>query len=112
MDISSEVIGDITILKLSGNIVGGPESITVNQTLSNLIDDKKVNVILDLSGIDFMNSSGLGVIIHSANQLKQNSGSLKLANVSDKIKHIMKITKLDSVFDSYESVESAVNSYN
>ncbi|MCB0279386.1 MAG: STAS domain-containing protein [Calditrichaeota bacterium] len=112
MDISVEEIGQVTVLKLSGNIVGGPESITVNQTLANLISDKKVRVILDLSGIDFMNSSGLGVIIHSANQLKQNNGSLRLANVSDKIKHIMKITKLDSVFDSYESVDAAVKSFN
>ena len=111
MDYNKETEGNVTILTLSGKIVGGPESLKFNQTLSNLIDEGNVNVILDLSKIELMNSSGLGIIIHSVNQLKQNNGSLKLANVSSKIKQIMEITKLDSIFDCYDTVDEAVDSF-
>jgi anti-sigma B factor antagonist len=111
MDYSKKTDGNVTILTLSGKIVGGPESLKFNQTLSNLIEEGSVNVILDLSKIELMNSSGLGIIIHSVNQLKQNSGSLKLANVSSKIRQIMEITKLDSIFQCYDTVEDAVKSF-
>lgn len=111
MDYSKKSQGDVTILTLSGKIVGGPESLKFNQTLSNLIDEGNVNVILDLSEIELMNSSGLGIIIHSVNQLKQNNGSLKLAKVSDKIRQIMEITKLNSIFESYDTIEEAVESF-
>ena len=58
-----------------------------------------------------MNSTGLGILISSYTTLRNNSGELKLANVTDKIQSLLTITKLVSVFDSHDSVEEAVKSF-
>lgn len=101
----------ITIVRLSGKILGGQDSITVNRLMIDLIDQGKTNVVVDLGGVELMNSSGLGIIIQSANHLKSKEGQLKLANIAEKIQSLLVITKLNTVFESYDTVEEAVASF-
>lgn len=101
----------VTIIQLSGKILGGQDSMEVNELINNLMDQGKHRVVMDLSEVELMNSSGLGIIIQSANLLKNKGGGLKLANISKKIESLLVITKLNTIFDSYDTIDDAINSF-
>ena len=67
--------------------------------------------MIDLARVDWMNSTGLGILISSYTTLRNQQGELKLANVTDKIQSLLTITKLVSVFDAYDSVDDAVSAF-
>lgn len=98
------------IIELKGNVMGGDDTKEFTETLHKLIDEGKKNVIVDLSGVKFMNSSGLGMLISGLTTMKRAEGNLKLANVTDKIESLLIITKLITIFESYESIDDAVKS--
>jgi anti-sigma B factor antagonist len=98
------------VIELKGNVMGGEDTKDFTETLHKLIDEGKKNVIVDLSAVKFMNSSGLGMLISGLTTMKRADGHLKLANVTDKIESLLIITKLITIFESYESVDEAVKS--
>lgn len=100
----------ITILALSGKIMGGPEAGEINDQINSLIDQGRKRIIIDLKEVEWMNSSGLGILIGAITTLKNNNGSLSLVHVSDRIENLLKITKLFSVFSIYPDVETATRS--
>jgi anti-sigma B factor antagonist len=101
----------IVFLSLSGKIMGGPEASEINGKINQLIDDGKLKIVIDLEQVDWMNSSGLGILIDAVTVLKNNNGAMRLINVSDRIKNLLKITKLNTVFDIVESEEDAKKSF-
>lgn len=98
---------DVVVLSLSGKIMGGPEASEINGKINQLIDDGKLKILIDLKEVEWMNSSGLGILIDAVTVLKNNNGALRLVNVSDRIKNLLKITKLDTVFDIRDSIDDA-----
>jgi anti-sigma B factor antagonist len=103
--------GTITVISLEGNVMGGPDAASLNSQLHDLVLAKKIQVVLDLAEVEFMNSSGLGMLIGGASTLKNAGGRLKLANASEKIVALIKITKLTPVFELFDSVKAAVQSF-
>jgi len=103
--------GSVTVISLQGNVMGGPDATTLNAQIHDLIDQGKTQIVLDLAGVEFMNSSGLGMLIGGASTLKNAGGRLKLANASEKILALIKITKLSPIFEHFESVKTAVASF-
>jgi anti-sigma B factor antagonist len=101
---------DITILALSGKIMGGPEAAEINDKFNQLIDKKKLKIIIDLQEVEWMNSSGLGILIQAATLLKNNNGRLRLLNVSDRIQNLLKITKLSGIFETSDTLDAAAAS--
>lgn len=99
------------IVELKGNVMGGDDTKDFNQLLHKLIEEGKKNVIVDLGDVKFMNSSGLGMLISGLTTMKRENGSLKLANVTEKIESLLIITKLITIFESYESVDDAIKSF-
>jgi anti-sigma B factor antagonist len=112
MTLQEKALGDITVLELSGKIMGGPDASLLNEKLHELIGRKKTKVIADLSRVSWMNSSGLGILIGGLTTMRNSNGDLKLANVTEKIQNLLLVTKLITVFESYDSVEKAVARYN
>jgi len=100
--------GSVSVIGVEGNLMGGPDASALNGKLHELVEAGITKVVLDLRGVQFMNSSGLGLMIGGASTLKSAGGGLKLANASEKIMALIKITKLESLFDNYSSVEEAV----
>ena len=98
------------IVELKGNVMGGDDTKEFNDLLHKLIDETKIRVIIDLSAVKFMNSSGLGMLIGGLTTMKKANGFYKLANVTDKIESLLIITKLITIFEHYDSVEMAVES--
>ena len=99
---------EAVILELKGNVMGGDDTKDFNELLHKLIDEGKTNVIIDLSSVKFMNSSGLGMLIGGLTTLKKTDGRLILAGVTDKIESLLIITKLITIFETAETVDDAI----
>ncbi|MGA8263656.1 MAG: STAS domain-containing protein [Ignavibacteriaceae bacterium] len=102
---------EAVIIGLKGNVMGGEDTKDFNGLLHKLIDEDKKKIVLDLSDVKFMNSSGLGMLISGLTTMKKNDGFLKLAGATDKIESLLIITKLITIFESYDSVDEAVKSF-
>jgi anti-sigma B factor antagonist len=91
--------------------MGGPDAVSLNEELHALIDADKTNIIVDLSKVKFMNSSGLGMLIGGLTTMRKAGGDLRIANATDKIESLLVVTKLITVFKHFRSVDDAVDSY-
>jgi len=101
----------VVILEFSGKIMGGPDAVLLNEKLYELIEAGKIKVIADLNKVDWMNSSGLGILIGGLTTMRNNNGNLKLVNITQRIKSLLTITKLLNVFETFDSVDDAVASF-
>jgi len=99
------------IIELKGNVMGGDDTKEFNELLHKLIDEGKKNVVIDLAEVKFMNSSGLGMLISGLTTMKKENGHLILARTTDKIESLLVITKLITIFESFETVDEAVKSF-
>ena len=99
------------VIALKGNVMGGPDGAKLHESLHDLKENGKKNVVVDLSRVKFMNSSGLGMLISGLTTMRNAGGDLRLANVADRIQSLLMIAKLLTVFKHYESVDEAVASY-
>lgn len=102
---------NVVVIELKGDVLGGPDAASLNDRLHQLIANGHNQVVLDMSSVNFMNSSGLGMLIGGLTTVKNSGGSLKLANPGERIQSLLVITKLSSLFESHASVEEAVNSF-
>lgn len=96
---------DIVRIMIEGDVIGGPDAKTLHDLIHDLIDKKKTKIVLDLSKVKLMNSSGLGILISALTTARQANGDVLLLNVTDRIKNLLSITKLNSVFKSYDSFD-------
>jgi len=96
------------VVELKGNVMGGPDAQEFNTLLHSLLDENKKNIVIDLAGVKFMNSSGLGMLISGFTTMKNGGGSLVLTRATEKINSLLVITKLVTIFDHYETVDEAV----
>ena len=101
----------VVILEPKGKIMGGPDASLLHDKLYEFIEKDKKQVVIDLSRVDWMNSTGLGILISGYTTLRNTEGELKLANVTDKIQSLLTITKLVTVFEAYDTVDEAVKSF-
>ncbi len=111
MEILQKTQAPVTILALTGNIVGASESSILIDKLHELLEKGENKVVIDLTQVSWMNSSGLGTLISGLNTMRQAGGNLKLCGMSQKIKNLLTITKLVTVFESFATEEEAVASY-
>ena len=111
MKLTSREESGVVILEPKGKIMGGPDATVLHDQLHDFIAQDKKKVIIDLSKVEWMNSTGLGILISGLRTLRNNGGELKLANVTDKIESLLTITKLITVFESFENMDDAVKSF-
>jgi anti-sigma B factor antagonist len=111
MKIKEKMQGDVAILIISGNMMGGPETSSLHNKVKSLMVDGVKKIVIDLGKVKWMNSSGLGVLMSCWGSLRKEDGNLKLANVSEKIDSLLMITQLIQFFETYETVERALASY-
>lgn len=99
------------VIEFKGNVMGGPDAVSLNEKLHELIDQGKKHVVVDLGKVKFMNSSGLGMLIGALTTMKNAGGDLRIANASNKIESLLIITKLITVFENFKTLEEAIASY-
>ena len=111
MELNQFITDGVTIIELKGKLMGGPDAVELHNTLHRLVEKDVKNFVLDLKDVDWINSSGLGILISSLTTVRNNGGNLCLAQAGDKIKNILTITKLSSVFNSFDILDDAVASF-
>ena len=84
-------------------MVGGPDATLLSEKFRELIAEGKNHILLDMKNVDYMNSSGLGILIAGVTTLRNSGGDLKLLNLVKKLQDLLQITKLHQIFDIYEN---------
>ena len=108
MEIAKKKIESSVVYSLQGKLLGGPEAQVLMEEMQHLLDQDEKHILINLSGIDRMNSSGLGILISVFTSFKNNGGSIKLIAARENIKKLFEITKLSRIFELYDSEEDAL----
>ncbi|MBN2414072.1 STAS domain-containing protein [candidate division KSB1 bacterium] len=111
MQILTHMEGNVNVIKITGELMAGHDSEKLRKVVDESIKAENVNVVVDMEEVTWMNSSGLGMLISALTSLRSSEGDMRLANLSDRIRRPMQITKLDKVFQDFDSVADAVQSY-
>jgi anti-sigma B factor antagonist len=101
----------VAILEMSGRLMGGPDADAFDEVLKTLVHEGCRNVIVNMEKVRWVNSTGLGILISGYTTLKKSGGELKLLKVSDRIENIFIVSKLYTVFESYQDEDEAVRSF-
>jgi anti-sigma B factor antagonist len=101
----------VTVIRLAGNLLGGPDATVLKTRLQELLAAGTRRIVVDLRDVEFMNSSGLAMLINGLTTLKSAGGDLKIAGASEKIATLIKVTKLATVFPNHASVKDAVAAF-
>jgi anti-sigma B factor antagonist len=111
MDIKERVVEGVSVLDISGKIVLGEGDIQVKDRIKDLLADGQRSILLNLGDVSYIDSAGLGALISGYTTVKREGGQLKLVNLTKRIKDLLAITKLITVFDTYENENDAIDSY-
>lgn len=109
--ISERQAGDVTILDLSGKVTIGEGSVALRNAIRRLLGEGKSKILLNLAGVGYIDSSGIGELVSSFTAVNKEGGTLKLLNLTQKIQDLLAITKLLTVFDVYEDESEALASF-
>ena len=110
--ISERQAGDVTILDLDGKVTIGEGSVALRNAIRRLLGDGKSKILMNLAGVGYIDSSGIGELASSFTAVNKEGGTLKLLNLTQKIQDLLAITKLLTVFDVFDDEAQALASYN
>ncbi|MBL0175934.1 MAG: STAS domain-containing protein [Ignavibacteria bacterium] len=111
MSMKEMIYGDVVVLSVSGNMLGDSETVTLRERVKTLVAEGFLKIVLDLTHVAWVNSSGLGAMISSLATVSKKGGDVRIANITDKIQSLFLVTQLVKVFKTFESNERAVASY-
>jgi len=111
LDLKERQAGDVTILDLSGEVRIGDSSVALRNSVRGLADQGKKKLLLNLGGVKYIDSSGIGELIASYATVGRQGGQLKLLNLTERVQNLLVITKLLTVFDSYDNEAEALKSF-
>lgn len=103
--------GPVTVVDLSGRITLGDGSALLRKTIRGLLQDERKKILLNLADVDYIDSSGIGELVSGFTAVKNQSGELKLLQLTKKVRDLLQITKLYTVFDIYTDENTAVRSF-
>jgi anti-sigma B factor antagonist len=111
MQIEERVVGDVTVLDLKGKMTLGEGDELLKDKINSLIQQGHRRLVLNLEGVPYIDSAGLGEIVRTYTTVSRQGGKLKLLNLTKRIQDLLAITKLLTVFETFEDEQSAVSSF-
>ncbi|MCI0656599.1 MAG: STAS domain-containing protein [Acidobacteria bacterium] len=111
MTIKERVVGSVTVLDLNGRLVVGDGDTLLKDKIHSLVFQGRKQIILNMGGVAYVDSSGLGALVAASVTGKNNGAEVKLASLTKRLQDLMSIAKLLTIFDSYNSEEEAINSF-
>jgi anti-sigma B factor antagonist len=111
MQIEERVVGDVTILDLKGKLTLGEGDTLLKDKVNSLIMEGQKKLVLNLEGVPYIDSAGLGEIVRTYTTVSRQGGKLKLLHLTKRIQDLLSITKLLTVFEVYENEGEAVKSF-
>ena len=112
MQIDERMKGDVIIIKVTGDITlnkGG--DVLLKDKIQSLLQQGRKKLLLDLGGVSYVDSAGLGQLVQVHATSRNHGGSLKILNVTKRLKDLLVVTKLLTVFDTYENESEAMSSF-
>src|ERR1041385_4895116 len=111
MQIDERVVDDVTILDLKGKLTLGEGDELLKDKINSLVQQGRKQLLLNLEGVPYIDSAGLGEIVRTYTTVSRQGGKLKLLNLTKRITDLLAITKLLTVFETYENEADAVRSF-
>jgi len=111
MQIEERSAGEVTVLDLKGKMTLGEGDELLKDKINSLLQQGRRKIVLNLEGVPYIDSAGLGEIVRTYTTIKKQDGSLKLLNLTKRITDLLSITKLLTVFETYDSEADAVRSF-
>ena len=111
MKVATRQVDGVTILDLSGRITLGEGSVTLRDTVHDVIAKGSKHILLNLESISYIDSSGIGELVSAFTSVRNAGGELKLLNLTKKVHVLLQITKLYTVFDIWDNEASAVSAF-
>ncbi len=111
MKIKRREVEDVTILDLSGEMYGGADNMKLVETVSELVDEKKLDLLLNLARVKWISSTGLGIMVSARSRYAKDGGVIKLLQPNDRVLGILQVTRLNLIFDVFDSEKEALESF-
>ena len=111
MEIVERTVNDVTVLDLKGKMTLGEGDELLKDKINSLLSAGKKKMLINLEGVPYIDSAGLGEVVRTYTTVSRQGGSLKLLNLTKRIEDLLSITKLLTVFDTFDSEAEAVKSY-
>lgn len=109
--LNTRQVGDVSVVDVAGRITLGEGSSALRDTLRDLIAKNHKKILLNLGEVSYIDSSGIGELVSGFTSVTNSGGSLKLLSLSKRVKDLLQITKLYTVFDVHEDEAHAVRSF-
>lgn len=111
MEIAERTVNDVTILDLKGKMTLGEGDELLKDRINSLLAAGRKKLLLNLEGVPYIDSAGLGEVVRTYTTVSRQGGSLKLLNLTKRIEDLLSITKLLTVFETFDSEAEVVQSY-
>lgn len=111
MKATTRTVDNVEIISLQGKITIGSGDTQLREVITNAVNGGKTNVLLDLSGVTTIDSSGIGELVGSYTTVTNRGGKLKLLHLPAKLNELLHVTQLITVFEVYENEQEAVGSF-
>jgi anti-sigma B factor antagonist len=111
MKIAKRKKGDVLILDLEGKILIGEGIEELREAINNAIKEKETRLLLNFAQVPYLDSTGLGEVVRSYTSVKKEGGTVKIVNLTNKVHDLLSVTKLITVFETFEDEEKAIASF-
>ena len=111
LHIKSRNVGEITVLELSGTLVLGMGLDSLRSRIEQLVADHRMKIVLNAKDVSVIDSSGVGDLVSSFSLIKKSGGALKIASPTKIVREVLRIARLPTIIEIYETEEAALNSF-
>jgi anti-sigma B factor antagonist len=111
LDIKTRQVGEVTVLELSGSLVAGLGLERLRPCIEQLAAEERLNVVLNAAHVSVIDSAGIGEVVGAFSLLKKKGGSLKLASPSKLVREVLKIARIPTLIEVYDTEGEAVQAF-
>jgi anti-sigma B factor antagonist len=111
MEMLERTVGDVTVLDLKGKLLMGETDEALRKKIKEFVDGDKSKILLNLSEVPYMDSAGLGGLVSCFTTVNNKNGKLKLVGLTTRLQDLLSITKLLTVFETFDNEEEALKSF-
>ena len=109
--LTTRQVGDVTVVDVAGRITLGEGSATLRDAMRGMVSKNQKKILLNLGEVSYIDSSGIGELVSGFTTVTNSGGNLKLLNLNKRVKDLLQITKLYTVFDVHEDEAGAIRSF-
>jgi anti-sigma B factor antagonist len=110
MNIVEEIMDEVTVLKFQGRLDSNSAA-TVKDRIKSCINERRLQLVVDMGDVDFVDSSGLGSLVYSLRMIDKAGGAIRISAVQDRVRAVFELTKLHHLFEIYDDAGAAVRAF-